>query len=433
MPLPNVYRVHTRLAAGLKAWFPFVLISGLLFCPSNGSAQQHSKTRTASTPALLERAKSLLTAGNPQDALSVLQQAKLGSSYDSDIHAMKGICQAMLAKPLESATEFDQAIALRPNYAPNYFSSGLAFATFNNLEWAIDRLSTALRLDPNLPGARFNYALVLARAGRYAESEKQVDAELAIKGRRTEDSIELWRLKARDVYYQKKWQDTLTAYGKVLELSPDSAEAYAAIGEALYSLNRPQESMVALQKAVTLDSENGTVHGLIGKLYQAENRPEQAIGEFEIAHRLVPNDRDIVYRLYRLYNKSKNTSGVARLQKDLEALMADSNAQSDTERKAVALNTAGIELENKGDLLGALDHYDQAAKADVTNLVFQRNAALLLCKMGRVQEAIPRLHDILSVDEDDVKALQILAVAKELAAGDLTRKGTLPVAQPSNF
>ncbi len=434
MPLPNDYRVPVRLAAGLKAWFSGVLLGGLLFCPSPGSAQQQpSKTRPVSTAALLERAKSLVTAGNPQDALSVLQQAKLGSSYDSDIHAMKGICQAMLARPLESAAEFDRAIALRPNYAPNYFSSGLAFATFNNLEWAIDRFSAALRLDPNLPGLRFNYALVLARAGRFAESEQQVDAELASKSKRTEDSLELWRLKARDVYYQKKWQDTLTAYGKVLESSSDSAEAYAAIGEALYSLNRPQESMVALQKAATLDPENGAVHGLIGKLYQAENRPEQAAGEFEIAHRLVPNDREIVYRLYRLYNRSGNTSGVARLQKDLEVLLADSNAQSDAQRKAVDLNTAGIELENKGDLLGALDHYDQAAKADVTNLVFQRNAALLLCKMGRVQEAIPRLHDILSVDVDDVKALQILAVANELAAGDLTRKGTLPVAQPSSF
>lgn len=434
MPLPNDYRVPVRLAAGLKTWFSGVLIGGLLFCPSHGSAQQQpSKTRPVSTAALLERAKSLVTAGNPQDALSVLQQAKLGSSYDSDIHAMKGICQAMLARPLESAAEFDRAIALRPNYAPNYFSSGLAFATFNNLEWAIDRFSAALRLDPNLPGLRFNYALVLARAGRFSESEQQVDAELASKGKRTEDSLELWRLKARDVYYQKKWQDTLTAYGKVLESSSDSAEAYAAIGEALYSLNRPQESMVALQKAATLDPENGAVHGLIGKLHQAENQPEQAAREFEIAHRLVPNDREIVYRLFRLYNKSGNTSGVARLQKDLEALLADSNAQSDAQRKAVDLNTAGIELENKGDLLGALDHYDQAAKADVTNLIFQRNAALLLCKMGRVQEAIPRLHDILSVDADDVKALQILAVANELAAGDLTRKGTLPVAQPSSF
>jgi hypothetical protein len=53
--------------------------------------------------------------------------------------------------------------------------------------------------------------------------------------------------------------------------------------------------------------------------------------------------------------------------------------------------------------------------------------------MGRPQEAIRRLDDILSVDADDARALQILAVAKELAAGDLAKKDALPAAQRSNF
>jgi len=418
----------------VKGWMSILVIGSQVFFPSLSLTQQGQKeSRAATTSVLLDKAKKLVVAGDPEGALSVLQQAKIGSPYDSEIHVMKGICQTMLAKPIASAAEFDQAIALRPNYAPTYFSAGLAFATFSNLEQALDRFSTALRLDPDLPGVRYNYALVLARAGHYSESEKQVDMELANQRKKSKGSLELLRLKARDVYYQKKWQDTLNAYGRMLELTPNSAEAYAAMGEALYSLNRPKESLTALQKSVTLDPENGSAHALIGKLYQGASQQDQAIREFEIAHRLVPNDREIVYRLYRLYNKSGNTTGAARLHQELETSFIDSNAQSDNERKAVILNNTGIELENKGDVLNALDHYDQAAKADVTNLIFQRNAALLLCKIGRVQEAIQRLRDILSVDEDDAGALQILAVARELAAGDLTKKGTLPKAQPSGF
>jgi tetratricopeptide (TPR) repeat protein len=434
MPLCNAHHVPIGSIAGFKAWLTVLLIGSLFLWPSFAVAQQQAKRPHAvSASALLDKSKARIVADDPQGALSILQQAKPGSSFDSDIHAMKGVCLAMLARPIESAREFDQAIALRPNYAPTYFSAGLAFATFNNLDRALDRLATALLLDPTLPGVRFNYALVLARAGRYAESEKQVDAELAGSGSRTVNALELWRLKARDVYYQKKWPETLTAYGKVLELAPDSAEAYSAMGEALYYLNRSQESMTALQKAVALDPEDGAAHALIGKLYQGENRQDQAIAEFELAHRLVPKDREVVYRLYRLYNKIGNASDIARIKKDLDALMTASSGQADNERKAVALNNTGIELENKGDVLGALDHYDQAAKADVTNPVFQRNAALLLCRMGRPQEAIRRLDDILSVDADDARALQILAVANELAAGDLAKKDALPAAQRSNF
>jgi tetratricopeptide (TPR) repeat protein len=404
------------------------------FSPAIGRAQQQAPESRArsGTSALLDHAKKLVQDGDPQGALSVLQQADLHGGNASDIHAMRGICLALLAKPIESAAEFDQAIALRPNYAPNYFSSGLAFATFDNLDRALDRLSVALKLDPRLPGVRYNYALVLARAGKYAESEKQVDLEMESKGARTESPLDLWRLKARDVYYQKKWQDTVDAYRKTLELDPGWAEAYAAIGEALFSLNRSQESVETLEKAATLDPNTEVPHALLGKLYQDGGEQEKAITEFETAHRLMPSDRETTYRLYRIYSLKGDQVNADRLQKDLEDLLASNRAETDSETKAMVLNNTGVELEKKGDLGGALDHYEQAAKIDVSNLVFQRNAALILCKTGRAEEAIRRLRDILSIDADDAETLQILAVANELAAGNLAKKQALPVSQASH-
>jgi tetratricopeptide (TPR) repeat protein len=408
----------------------------LLF-PSIAGAQQQSKTSPARRPsssssAILDQAKKLVQQGDPQGALSLLEQTDVRGSSASDIHAVRGICLALLAKPIESAAEFEQAIALRPNYAPNYLSSGLAYATFNNLDRALDRLSEALKLDPGLPGVRYNYALVLARAGKYAESEKQVDLELQSKTLATESVPDLWRLKARDAYYQKKWPDTIDAYRKTLELNPDWPEAFAAIGEALFSLNRSQESTVTLENAVSLDGENETPHALLGKLYQEAGKQEQAIAELETAHRLMPSDREVTYRLYRIYSLKGDSGNAARLQKDLEDLLAGNHAEADGETKAMVLNNTGIELEKKGDLSGALDKYDQASKADVSNIVFQRNAALILCKTGRAEEAIHRLREILVLDADDAETLQILAVANEVAAGNLAVRKTLPAPQSSH-
>src|SRR3984885_1008554 len=400
-----------------------------------GLAQQ---TRTAQrqpdSSATLDQAKKLIQNGDPQGALALLQLADLGASDAADIHTMKGICFAVLGKPVESAAEFDQAIALRPNYAPTYLSSGLAFARFDNLDLALARLSTAMRLDPQLPGVRYNYALVLSRAGKFEESEKNVDLELAKKGPRTEPPLELWRLKARDAYYQKKWTDTIDSYGKVLELQPDWAEAYAATGEALFSLNRNHESMAALTKAVSLDPGDGSSHLFLGRLYQDAGNQDQALQELEAAHRLRPGDREPIYRLFRIYNGKGDKVNANHLKKELEDLLASNRAESDSEAKAIVLNNTGIELEKNGDFTAALEHYDQAAKTDVTNVVFQRNAALLLCRMGRTQEALRRLRDILSLDPDDAETLQILAVANELAAGtDATKKQALPPAQASHF
>ena len=424
---------------GSRRWRGLLIVGGLagqLLFPVGSPAQQAKHepavSKSSATPALLDQAKKLVQEGDPQNALSVLEQADIHGPNASEVHAMRGICLALLARPIESAAEFDQAIRLRPNYAPNYFSSGLAFASFDNLDRALDRLSFALKLDPSLPGLRYNYALVLARDGKYAESEKEVDLELQSKTPKSESELDLWRLKARDDNYQKKWEQTLTSYRKVLSLDPNLAEAYGAMGEAFFSLNRSQESTAALEKAVALDPENGTAHGLLGKLYQDAGKQDDAIREFEAAQRLVPSDREVIYRLYRLYLSKGDQANSARLLKDLQELVSANKATSDNEAKAGVFNSRGIALEGKGDLSGALDAFDQAAKEDVTNVVFQRNAALLLCKLGRPAEAIRRLRDILAIDPDDAETLQIMAVANELASGDKSRQKTLPQVQPAH-
>jgi tetratricopeptide (TPR) repeat protein len=395
-------------------------------CAASGqhhAAKSVGGDSTSANAALLNRAKKLAQNGNPQGAISLLETADLRGSDAGDIHALKGVCLALLRRPVESATEFDTAIALRPNEAAIYFSAGLAFANFDNLDRALDRLAAALKLDPNLPSARYNYALVLARAGRFGESEQQVEMELGNTHRKTESLLDLWRLKARDDYFQKKWPETLQAYRKTLELDSGWPEAYGAMGEALFSLNRSEESLPMLEKSEELDPDNATTHTLLGKVYQDAGKTQMAISEFEWSQRLRSNDQDVIFRLHRLYSQSGDTANASRTLKLLKDLIASRYNESLSETKAAPLNNAGLELEKQGDLLGALNDFDQAAREDTTNLIFQRNAALILCRMGRMEEAIRRLRDILDLDPDDAQTLQILSVAKEY---ELKRPGTVP-------
>ena len=398
-----------------------------------GTAVQKPEVKRGEEDSDIAQAQRLIHAGRAQDALTALAQANVRGSKAAEIHTLRGICFAVLAKPIESADEFDRAIALRPNSAPTYFSSGLAAASLNNLDRALSHLATAVRLNPALPGARYNYALVLARAGKYEESEKQVDIELASKDAKIANSVDVWRLKARDSYYEKKWLEAVNAYHKVLALQPNSAEAYAAIGNALFALNRTDESKAALETALRLDPADGAAHATLGKIYQDEGRDDQAIAEFEAAIRERPDDRDAMYREFRIYSKKGDTANAARLQDQIKNLVHSNVNASIDEAKASALNTSAIELETKGDFNGALENYDRAAEADRTNIIFPRNAALLLCKMGRVQEAIRRLHDILAIDADDAETLQILTVAKELESSEGAKHKTLPAPQASHW
>jgi tetratricopeptide (TPR) repeat protein len=432
----EVYGEADMSPSGFRFWLGNSVLGGLflsLVClaPQCVSLSAHSvepsgSNKVSRNAAILDQARVLVQGGNAQGALSILSQADLHGPGASDIHVIKGVCFALLAKPVESAAEFDEAITLRPNHAPTYFSAGLAFANFGNLDRALDCLSKAVKLAPDLPWARYNYALVLARAGQFEASEKQVDLELESPGKKTESQADLWSLKFRDAYYQKKWQDTIDSCEKTLRFEPGNPEAYAALGEALFSLNRSGESLKNLEKALSLDPENGTVHALLGKLYQEVGDEKRAIAEFEAADRFRPNDQDVIFRLYRIYIRDGDSANAARLLKELKDLLASQNAQSQNQAKATVLNNTGVELEKSGDLAGALDQFDKAAQRDVTNVVFQRNAALILCKLGRTDEAIRRLRDILAVDPDEAETLQILAVANEMATASPGKKRSPP-------
>jgi tetratricopeptide (TPR) repeat protein len=408
--------------AMVLVWGMAVQAAGLL-----ASGQQPAGTTrrggSGSSAALVDQAKKLVQGGDAQGALTLLETGDLQGPEASDIHALRGVCLALLERPVDSEAEFDAAIAARPGYAPTYFSAGLAFASFNNLDGALDRLAKALKLDPNLPGARYNYALVLARAGRFAESDKQAELEIESTHRKSESLVDLWRLRARDAYNQKKWPETVVAYRKTLEFDHDWPEAYGAMGEALFSLNRTGESLPILEKSEALDPENGMTHDLLGRLYQDQGKTEPAIAELEPAQRLRPNDQDAIYRLYRLYSHKGDTANADRTLKLLKDLIASKYNESLNETNAVALNNGGLEMEKQGDLAGALKQFDQAAGADATNLIFKRNAALILCRLGRMEEAIRRLRDILDLDPDDAETLQILAVAKEY---EVQRVGKVP-------
>src|SRR5579863_1954428 len=138
-------RLVTRRPIGHAAMTVLLVVAVMtrpIFLPAIGVAQQPSRVPPASSAAaLLDQAKKLVQEGDPQGALSILQQADLHGANASDIHAMKGICLALLSKPIESAAELEQAIRLRPGYAPYYLSAGLAYATFDNLDRALERLS----------------------------------------------------------------------------------------------------------------------------------------------------------------------------------------------------------------------------------------------------------------------------------------------------
>ena len=80
------------------------------------------------------------------------------------------------------------------------------------------------------------------------------------------------------------------------------------------------------------------------------------------------------------------------------------------------MNNEGLELEHKGDVRGALDKYRGAVDLDPTGYGFRLNYALALCRLGRWQEGITQLQEVLKEDPDNADATKALFIAQEQLA-----------------
>jgi len=66
---------------------------------------------------------------------------------------------------------------------------------------------------------------------------------------------------------------------------------------------------------------------------------------------------------------------------------------------ASVLNSEGIQLEKSGDIRAALAKYRAALDLDPTGFGFRLNYALALCRLGRWQDGIVELREVLRLDQ----------------------------------
>jgi tetratricopeptide (TPR) repeat protein len=99
------------------------------------------------------------------------------------------------------------------------------------------------------------------------------------------------------------------------------------------------------------------------------------------------------------------------IEKRMAALQQQTDRASEVGLAASGLNSEGIKLEKSGDVRGALAKYRAALDLDPTGYGFRLNYALALCRLGRWQDGVVQLREVLRVDPDNADAAKALYVA----------------------
>ncbi|MBD2503231.1 tetratricopeptide repeat protein [Anabaena azotica] len=102
--------------------------------------------------------------------------------------------------------------------------------------------------------------------------------------------VQDWVLKADCLNGLERYEDTLVALSKAIELDPNDAWAWAIRGNVLDNLNRYEEALASCDKAIELDPNDTWAWAIRGNVLDNLNRYEEALASCDKAIELDPSD-----------------------------------------------------------------------------------------------------------------------------------------------
>lgn len=179
----------------------------------------------------------------------------------------------------EALAAFDNAIALKSDYAQAHNGRGIVLANLNRLVEAVDSFDRAIGLEPAYAEAHNNRALVLQDLGRLGEALVSLDRAIALKP----DNARAQNNRGVVLHGLKRDDEALASHDRAIALQADYAEAHYNRGVLLQELDRLDEALASFDRAIALKSDYAAAHNNRGTTLNHLNRLDEALGALDRA------------------------------------------------------------------------------------------------------------------------------------------------------
>jgi protein O-mannosyl-transferase len=179
------------------------------------------------------------------------------------------------------------AIAKRPNNERAHHNLGVVLADAGRTAESVTEYEEALRLDPNYTDAHYNLGNALRIEGRTADAIAQYEEALRLKPDYTEarDNLGL-ALSA-----EGRNADAIAQYEEALRLKPDDAEAHNDLGNALSVEGWTADAIAQYEEALHLKPDIAAIHlNLAFALLKIPGRADEAVTQLKAVLRLQPDN-----------------------------------------------------------------------------------------------------------------------------------------------
>jgi tetratricopeptide (TPR) repeat protein len=402
--------------------------------PQASSAQEPAGSATTNAPSPssvysqreIARAKRLLERGSKDQAIAVLRDVLHQEPENGDAQLLLGSVLALVPERSKALAELQRAVALQPSSALAHFTLGTAQARFGDPDAAMKSFEKTLQLDPRYAEAHVSLAMILAGRTELASARQHLVRAIQIY-RNTPPAAHAHYLLAQVLTEQKEPEAALEELDKASSLRPGYAEAFLAQGLIRKQQSNNAAAITAFEKAVALSPSDFDAQYELGAAYLRGGDASRAVAHLRRAAELKPGDWSTLYQLCRALQQDGKAEEAKAYEQQLSARVRVGVAAAANELTATQANNAGVDLEKLGNVAGALEKYRVAVRLNPTQSVFRRNLALALCRLGRWNEGIAELQEVLKENPGDVDATKALYVAVEnvraqKATGNLSGK-----------
>jgi tetratricopeptide (TPR) repeat protein len=362
----------------------------------------------------LEKAESLLSKGATAEAVVVLRQIVADDPRNVDAHSLLGTALALIGDRGESIKQMAVAVQLRPDSAGVHNQYGMVLSRFIELKAARQEFEKALELDPALAEAHVNVSLILAQEGELISAGDHLDQAIELQGD-VRAAAYTHYLRAKIWGAQNQIDKSIEELEKSIQLRPEYAEAWSDLGGMRRLSLDSSGAVQALEKAVALNPHDSTAQYRLGQLYLQDGETVKALDHLKIALLGDPSDVATLYSLDRALRKAGKLDEAKPIEKQLAGQRAESDRASTVALAASRLNDEGIAMERSGDVRAALAKYRAALDLDPTGTGFRLNYGLALCRLGRWDDGIAELREVLRLDPDNHEAAKALYIAVDQA------------------
>ncbi|MDG4561145.1 MAG: tetratricopeptide repeat protein, partial [Candidatus Competibacter sp.] len=224
-----------------------------------------------------------LLAGDYETALREAEAAIQSNPGDKENWIAKARCLKALNHDAEEQLACWQRIAeIDPKDGLAWNQQDLLLGQLGRFQEALVVSAKAMELKPDNPILNYNYAQSLKQLGRTAEAQSYFDKALELRGAPTTASD--WDQRGIDLAEMDRWEESLHAYRKALELDPRYIDAWSHLFGSLHKQGRPKlyqnmaEQLVAfLPEEARLWSYFGTANACLGRFEDALAAYERAL------------------------------------------------------------------------------------------------------------------------------------------------------------